>query len=107
MPPDYFFAHLLFIYLQGDSLQTKQVIKSSLSLPLWPHASHSFTVSSPPSTGERRGGGGGGEEGRREERAGCSLDGSTASAEVISLANAAAHNCMHADLICIPSANPI
>lgn len=28
------FLHLLFVYLQGDSLQTKQVIKSSFLLPL-------------------------------------------------------------------------
>lgn len=28
------FLHLLFIYLQGDSLQTKQVIKSSFLFPL-------------------------------------------------------------------------
>lgn len=27
------FLHLLFIYLQGDSLQTKQVIKSSFLFP--------------------------------------------------------------------------
>ncbi len=84
------FLHLLFIYLQGDSLQTKQVIKSSFLFPSRFSPSLFLHIW----IARRRG-----EQARH--------DGSTASAEVISLANAAAHNCMPADLICIPSANPI